>query len=267
MIVDGRKIAADIIRELQNEVTHLDVKPHMTVFTCAPNFETQKYLGIKTRKAKEVGIGINVIEFPENITTEEMITSVKHAFMQTDGVIVQLPLPTHVDTEAVLSCIPPSMDIDGVHYDGTNNGLIHPVAGAIAHIAEKNDVLLATQNVVVVGHGMLVGKPVAKWAQMQGAQVTIVTKETENTEEIIASADVLILGAGHPGLVKPDMIKEGVIVFDAGTSEEGGQLVGDAEPACAEKASLFTPVPGGIGPVTIAVLLRNVVELAHNSKA
>ncbi len=265
MIVDGNRIAEDIFRTLKNELSHIKARPHLTVFTCAPNFETQKYLGIKTRKAKEVGIGVNVIEFPSDITTEEVVTSIEHACMQTDGVVVQLPLPEHLDLEKIIAAIPPSMDVDGMHYDGTNTYPIHPVAGAVAYIANHHDVLFAAQEVVVVGHGRLVGAPVAKWARMQGAKVTVLTKDSTDSEEVIAKADILILGAGEPGLIQPEMIKEGVIIFDAGTSELGGKLTGDADIACADKASLFTPVPRGIGPVTVAILLRNVLEVVSDS--
>lgn len=262
MLIDGRAIAADLYREIQNEVTHLDTKPHLTVFTCAPNFETKKYLLLKKRRAQECGIGVNVIEIPESVSTEEVRISVLHSLMQTDGVIVQLPFPKHIDIDRVLNEIPHSYDVDAMHYDG-NGKLLPPVVGAIAEIAKRHDILFATQKVAVVGHGRLVGRPAALWVQKQGAQVSIVTRESEDVSQRIAEADILILGAGQPGLVTPDMVKEGVIIFDAGTSEEGGILRGDAHPDCVTKASLFTPVPGGIGPITVAVLLCNLVQLAR----
>jgi 5,10-methylene-tetrahydrofolate dehydrogenase/methenyl tetrahydrofolate cyclohydrolase len=262
MIVDGRTIAKDLYREIANRVTHLSQAPHLTVFTCAPNFETQKYLTLKKRKATEVGIGINIIELPEVLTTPEVVQSVHHACMQTDGIIVQLPLPAHIDTKAVLAAIPLKYDVDGMHYDGTAVSFMSPVVGAISEIAQRHDVLFASQKVVVVGHGKLVGSPAALWARGQGAHVTILTADSSDSESTaaIAHADILILGAGVPGLIKPDMIKEGVVIFDAGTSEEGGELKGDAHQDCVGKASLITPVPGGIGPVTVATLLCNVVE-------
>jgi len=266
MVVDGKSLAREIFGELRNQITHLDVKPHLTVFTCAPDFATKKYLNLKTKRAKEVGIGINVIELPDTINSEEAVTSIQHAAMQTDGIIVQLPLPEHLDTDAIFACIPPDLDVDGVHYDGTAASPIHPVAGAISLIASRHDVLLAGQKVVVVGHGRLVGQPAAKWAASQGGQVTIVTKDSPERDEVIAAADVLILGVGKPNLITPEMIKDGVIIFDAGTSELGGQLVGDAAKACAEKSSLFTPVPGGIGPLTVAVLLQNLVGLMRHGQ-
>jgi methylenetetrahydrofolate dehydrogenase (NADP+)/methenyltetrahydrofolate cyclohydrolase len=262
MIVNGKSIAEDLYREIANQVTHVSHRPHLTVFTCAPNFETQKYLALKKRKAFEVGIGVNIIELPQTLTTEEMVLSVQHACMQTDGIIVQLPLPAHIDTNAVLKAIPLKYDVDGMHYDGTNNTFMSPVVAAIAEIAQKHDILFVAQKVVVVGHGRLVGIPAATWARTQGAQVTVLTAESADNERIIAGADILILGTGVPGLLSPESIKEGVVIFDAGTSEEGGELKGDAQPECAHKASLITPVPGGIGPITIAALLRNVVEAA-----
>jgi methylenetetrahydrofolate dehydrogenase (NADP+)/methenyltetrahydrofolate cyclohydrolase len=263
MIVDGKAIASGLYKEIANEVTHMNHVPHLTVFTCAPNFETQKYLALKRRKAHEVGISVNVIEFPSSITTDEVVVSILHAGIQTDGIIVQLPFPSHIDIEKVLEAIAPSQDVDAVHYKGGNTLVLPPVVGAIAEIARLHDVLFATQKVVVVGKGKLVGAPAYLWCQTQGAHVEVVDRETKEVDRIIGSAHILILGAGKPGLVTKEMISEGCLIFDAGTSEEGGVLKGDANPDCATKATLFTPVPGGIGPITIAVLLRNLIILAR----
>ena len=266
MIVDGQKIAAIRYAELKNEVSHLRVKPHLTIFTCAPNFETQRYLALKKRRATEVGVATNIIELPSTLTTDEVVQSIQHALMQTDGVVVQLPLPAHLDAEQIVAAIPPTYDVDGMHYDGTANTMVSPVAAAIAAIAAHYDVLLAGQRVVVVGHGKLVGAPAAGFATNQGARVQVVTADTpiEERTALLQAADILILGAGQPHMITPDLIKEGVIIFDAGTSESHGELQGDADPACADKAALFTPVPGGIGPVTIAMLLSNLVaKVSH----
>ncbi|MEZ4200596.1 MAG: bifunctional 5,10-methylenetetrahydrofolate dehydrogenase/5,10-methenyltetrahydrofolate cyclohydrolase [Candidatus Paceibacterota bacterium] len=261
MIVDGRAIAADIYREIENAITHLDTTPHLTVFTCAPNFETQKYLDLKRRKAQAVGIGVNVIEFPATITTEEVVQSINHAAMQTDGIIVQLPFPAHVDAEEVLKNIPPSLDVDAMHYDGTATDILPPVVGAIATIAQRHDVLFATSQTLIIGQGRLVGAPAKLWAEKMGAQVSVVTKGSKDIIEKLHAAQIIITGAGVAGLVRAEQVMEGVIIFDAGTSEEGGELRGDVDPACVEKATLFTPVPGGIGPITVAILLRNLVRL------
>ncbi len=262
MIVDGKAIAERIYNEMKNQVSHMGFKPHLTVFTCVPNFETQKYLALKRKKAHEVGIGVNVIEFPETITTADVMTSIAHACMQTDGIIVQLPFPQHIDIDAVLKTIPASYDVDVVQYDGSDDTILPPVVGAIKEIAQQHDILFTTQQVVIVGKGKLVGAPAALWCQKQGAQVRVVDRHTKDTNQQIATASILILGAGKPGMITADMVKEHVIIFDAGASEEAGVLKGDADPSCVQKASLFTPVPGGIGPITIAVLLRNLITLS-----
>ena len=261
MVVNGRAIARDIYQGIQNSLTHLDVTPHLTVFTCAPNFETQKFLELKKRKAAEVGVGVNVIEFPESITTEEVVQSLLHAAMQTDGIIVQLPFPEHVDIDEVHKSIPLNLDVDGVHYDGTSQDILPPVVGAIKAIADRHDVFFAATNVLIIGEGRLVGRPSKIWAQKMGAQVTVVNKDSKDVDEKMKSAHIIIAGAGKSGLITPEKIQDEVLIFDAGTSEEAGVLKGDAAASCAEKASLFTPVPGGIGPITVAVLLRNLVRL------
>jgi len=263
MIIDGKALAAHVYAALKERVADLDQAPHLTILTCAPNIATQKYLALKKKKAAEVGIGVRVIEFPENCTTDEMVTTVQQAQMQTDGIIVQLPLPQHIDTKAVLEAVPGPYDVDAMHYDGTEKDILPPVVGAIAEICKAHDVLLATQRVVIVGAGRLVGAPAAVWAQRQGAQVTVLTKDTPPNDAavVILQADVLILGAGQPSMITPEKIKAGVIIFDAGAGEDSGVLRGDADPTCALKASLFTPVPGGIGPLTVALLLRNLTKL------
>jgi methylenetetrahydrofolate dehydrogenase (NADP+)/methenyltetrahydrofolate cyclohydrolase len=264
MIIDGRALARRRYQEMRHRIATLPAAPHLTIFTCAPNFETQRYLALKRRKAADVGIHVSVIELPEGITTDEVVQTVTRAQMQTDGIIVQLPLPRHLDTPAILNAIPVRYDVDGVHYDGTSATVLPPVVAAIAHIAEEHDLLLASSQVVVVGQGRLVGLPAATWARRQGAHVTVLTKEhgPDELRAVVAHAHVLMLGAGQPHLITPDMVRPGVVIFDAGTSEEHGELRGDADPACAEVASLFTPVPGGIGPLTVAFLLENVVSAA-----
>ncbi len=261
MIVDGKAIALRIYNELKNEVTHISHMPHLTVFTCAPNFETQKYLALKRKKAFEIGIEVQVVDLQDTCTTDEVIRAIERSSMQTDGIIIQLPFPHHIEIAKVLQAIPKTLDVDAMHYDGTSDVVLPPVVGAIMEIAKQHDVLFATQEVVVVGKGMLVGLPASIWCKKQGANVHVVDKSTQDIEILIKKAQILILGAGVPGLIIPAMLKDGVCIFDAGTSEEGGILKGDANPQCALKSSLFTPVPGGIGPITVAVLLRNLITL------
>ncbi|PIR84681.1 hypothetical protein COU16_01390 [Candidatus Kaiserbacteria bacterium CG10_big_fil_rev_8_21_14_0_10_47_16] len=177
-----------------------------------------------------------------------------------DSVIVQLPFPSHIDIDGVLAAVPPSHDADALNPETT--AVLSPVVAACKEILKRNEVAIAEKHVTIIGSGRLVGKPAAKWFADMGAAISVVTKDTADLPYYTMHADIIVSGAGVANLITPEMVPEGVIILDAGTSEDGGELRGDASPACSEKASLFTPVPGGIGPVTVALLLRNVVTLA-----
>lgn len=261
MIIDGNAIARDIYAELTERIRENGYRPHLTVFTCAPNFETQKFLALKRKRAGEVGIAVNVIEFGESVTTEEVLLTFTALGAHTDGIIVQLPFPSQVRIDEILARIPGTLDVDAVNYDGSSETILPPVVGAIHEILTREQLDIEGKEVVVVGNGRLVGKPAAHYAVRRGARVTVLTKDSKNIYDAIARAEVLICGAGNPHMITPAHIQEGVLIFDAGTSESGGVLAGDVDPLCSEKAALFTPVPGGIGPITVAVLLRNLVIL------
>lgn len=261
MIVDGKKIAEEIYSQIGSELDSKKKHPVLCVLTCAPNMETRKYLKLKQDKASALGVDMMVVDFYEEIPTAEVLEALNTAMTGNDGIIVQLPFPPHIDVDAILKKIPAHLDTDAINYDGSS-AVLPPVIAAIKEIADRHEVSFAGKQVVVIGRGRLVGKPAAIWAGLEGAAVTVIDKDTENAEEILAAADIIISGAGSPGLITPDKIKEGVIIFDAGTSEEGGMLRGDADPECAGKCTLFTPVPGGIGPITIAALLRNLVVMS-----
>lgn len=268
MIVDGKAIAAKILADIQAEISTLTKPPHLTVFTCAPNFETQKFLALKQKRAAEVGIELVVVTLDPRSITAEVIRTINETLPHTDGVVVQLPFPSSIDTVSVLENIPPTHDVDALRYAGEETNVLPPVVGAIDAIATKYQIAWAGKNVAVVGRGRLVGAPAALYATSKGARVTVLEKDTEDNEDKIKKADIVILGAGVPGLVNAQMLKEGAIIFDAGTSEEGGMLVGDADASVEAVASLVTPVPGGIGPITIAILLKNVLHLfkLHSKK-
>lgn len=262
MVVDGKAIANTVYRAVAKRVAAMKKKPKMGIITCAPNFETQKYLELKKRKADEVGVGLVILELPENATTNDVITTVRRLVLEVDGVVVQLPLPNHIDREAVLDVIPADCDPDCFSKKRHNN-ILPPVIGAIDEIAKLHSISFADKNVVILGHGRLVGEPAALYAKEKGAAVTVIAKESEHAHEHLKNADIIISGVGKPNLVTKEMVKDGVIVFDAGTSEDGGELRGDISVSVADKAALYTPVPGGIGPITIAVLLHNLVVLSE----
>lgn len=261
MIVDGKKIAEDIYTGLRTRTEELPRAPRLSIITIAPNFETKRYLTLKEKKAGEIGVNTLVVELPAISTTEEVIAKVQELLPHSEGIIVQLPLPSHVDTARVARTIPPSHDVDALNTHTIK--MLSPVVGACKEILRHHGVEVSGRQVTVLGSGKLVGIPAYQWFTTQGAHVSVVTKDTVDIPYYTKQADIIVCGAGSPKILTPDMIKEGVVILDAGTSEEGGMLVGDADPLCAEKASLFTPVPGGIGPLTIAMLLKNVVDCAR----
>lgn len=262
MIVDGKALAQRILDDVANVVALQPQAPRLAVFTCAPNFETQKFLQLKQKRAAEVGVAVELIVLSPHSTTEVVVKTIRATIALSDGIIVQLPFPDHMDTLAILAAVPDTHDVDALRYHGEETTIFPPVVGAIDVIASAHGVLFAGKSVVVVGQGRLVGVPAAAYARACGASVTIVLEDTPDRAVHLAAADILVLGAGVAGLVTAGEVKSGVIVFDAGTSEEGGMLVGDAAPNVASVASLLTPVPGGIGPITIAILLRNLLQLA-----
>ncbi len=265
MIIDGRTLAQELQQELKNQVSHETGQPHLTVITCAPDFATQKYLALKKKTAEAVGIAVNLVELPADVTTDDIVTTIAHAAIQTDGLIVQLPLPPHIDRAAVIAAIPQPVDVDGMHYAATGEGVLPPVVGAMEVIARRHGLVLQGQRVAVVGEGVLVGKPAVRWAKAHGAKVSVITEETPQPQHILAAADVVITGVGKPGLITPEQVRAGVVLFDAGTAEANGELRGDADVACSRVASLFTPVPGGIGPLTVIMLLENVLASYRQS--
>ena len=261
MIIDGRKIANDIFLETASAVQSLDRVLSLTAIVCAPNFETKRYLEMKKTKATKVGIALRVIELPEAATTADAVACVLAAVPNTDGIVLQLPLPAHINREIVLQAIPTELDPDGFSFGTVAGACLPPVVGAIKEIAGRNDIALHTKKIVVLGHGRLVGAPTALWLRQIGAEVAVLSQNDGRHLESLRQADVVVSGIGQAHFITKSMVKDGAIVFDAGTSEDGGVLVGDVHPDVADVASLFTPVPGGIGPITIACLLQNLVSL------
>ncbi len=258
MIVDGRSIAADIYRDIRTKVASLSRAPRLGIVTCAPNAETKQYLELKKRKSSDVGVNLVLLELDVSSSTVDMVTSIKRLAEEVDGLVVQLPLPSHIDREVVLQAIPEAKDPDGFNYP-TFIDILPPVVGAIDEISTRHDIVWEGKQVAIFGHGRLVGKPAEAYAKSRGAMVSVITEHTADAEMYLKNADIIIAGAGVPQAITPDMVKSGVIIFDAGASEDGGVIVGDVSKDVAEKAALFTPVPGGIGPITVAVLLSNLV--------
>ena len=258
MIIDGRQMAEEIKKELKEKLANKNLR--LVIVSVGDNTVWAKYLARKQKFGEAVGVETVVHEFASDVSEGELA---RHLAKLADdcsvnGVVVQLPLPEQLDTEKLLTLIPPEKDIDALSPEAK---VLPPVVAAIKEILERNSVLVEGKKAVVIGRGRLVGRPVALWLAQNGAEVEVVTLETKNPAAVIAQADLLVSGAGQPGLLKPEMLKAGVALIDAATSEVNNKLAGDADGACADKCSLFTPVPGGVGPLTIACLFKNLAAL------
>lgn len=258
MIVDGRALAKEVLARAKTHAQILQRRPNLLVYVAPDETPaTRSFLKIKARSADEAGC-----DFEE---TRSLTFS-----SRADAIIVQLPLPSELNTTDVLNSIPIEQDADVLSSaarakfeKGDEDSLLPPVVGAIAEIFRVHNVEPKGKKAVVIGRGYLVGAPVATWLQQQDADVEIATSKTENLSTALRTADIIVSGAGSPHLITPEMLKEGVVLIDAGTSESNGTIAGDADPACAPKCSLFTPVPGGVGPLAVACLFANVVTLAE----
>lgn len=259
MIVDGKEIAADILREVGVGVEALGRPLRLGVLFVSPDFATRKFIAIKEKRAQELGIEVIKRELHPGITTEEAVAAARALAAEADGVIVQLPITDSIDAERLMDAVPASKDVDVM---GKGKIILSPVTAALEAILLRHGVDPKGKRVVVVGRGKLVGEPAARWFSASGAAVTSV-EEGDDVAAETREADIIVLGAGHPGLLTPEMVKEGVVVLDAGTSESSGKLAGDAAPEVAAKASLFTPVPGGVGPVAVAMIFKNLLFLAQ----
>ncbi len=259
MLVNGNEIAKDIEQSLKKQISGRRLV--LAIMQVGSDPASAKFVERKCQFGKRVGVEVVVRTFDENVSETTLAREVRALVIAENvhGIVVQLPLPKHIDAQKILSLIPPQKDPDAL---SSNPSVLPPVAGAVAEILKWRDFAVRNIHAVVIGRGRLVGKPVAEWLDESGARVKVLGRDTHDVATHTLTADLIVSGAGVPGLISPDMIHNGVALIDAGTSEQAGALVGDIDPACAEKAVLYTPVPGGVGPVTVAKLFENLVTLA-----
>ncbi len=267
MTIDGRAIAERVYQELIAERA-TDSRPiSLGIVVASHDPVIESFVKIKSHAAARLGVEIRRIDLLHEPTTADALAAIERLAPEVDGIIVQLPLPVALDTETILAAIPPYLDVDGINPAiAEHDRLVRaPVAGAIEELLKEHTIDPKGMRAVVVGAGRLVGVPAAHMLASLGAEVSVVTLESGSLDEL-HNADIVVLGAGNPGFVKPEMIKRGVVLIDAGTSESSGKVVGDADPACAEKCTIFTPVPGGVGPIAVAMIFKNLFILAQQNK-
>jgi methylenetetrahydrofolate dehydrogenase (NADP+)/methenyltetrahydrofolate cyclohydrolase len=272
--IDGKKIAKEIANRLKKQMASLGKKPVLAVILVNQNDVGESYIKSKQGFGKSIGVDVVLHKFSEDTDHEVLRLAIRAAIDASDCAIVQLPLPKHVDERTILNLIPPEKDPDVLNsfnkeaFEKCKGVVPPPVAGAVAEILQRSDVSLKGKKVVVLGKGRLVGDPVAAWLRCNGVLPKSFDKNDDPkiVEESLKNADAIISGIGSPNFVKPAMVKKGVVLIDAGTSGQSGQVVGDIHPDCAKKASLYTPVPGGVGPISVAKLFENLLVLVKNEK-
>ncbi len=270
-IINGRKIQEEILANVAKQVATLGFQPVFTDVLVGEDPASAQYVRMKAKMAEKVGIHFHNSDFPASISTEELVKEIQklNTVPNMCGIIIQLPLPASIDKRVVLDAIDSKLDVDclgtsaSTEFYGGNVKLGFPTAMACMFILDSLNLDLKNKNIVVLGQGDLVGKPVTALLQFLGLVPHIVTRKVENKEQLLKEADVIISGIGQGKFLTGDMVKEGVVIIDAGTSESTSGIVGDVDLESVENvASYVSPVPGGVGPVTVAMLLQNVLNVA-----
>jgi len=273
-ILDGRKIAEKIKRRLKAQVKKMKQRPGLAVVYIGNDPVSLSYIRAKEKAAKEIGIDFLFYKLTDK-SSEKKVVGLIHRLNQDkniSGIIVQLPLSAHLPKKEILNAIALEKDIDVLSDKAREllkNGqpiFIPPPAGAVLEFLKKAKRPLEKSTVVVVGRGMLVGEPVAMLLKQRAKKLIICDRKTKNLSIETKKADILISAVGKPNLIKKEMVKKGAVVIDAGTAKYKGKIVGDVDFADVSlKISYITPVPGGVGPVTVAMLLANAVKAAKKA--
>ncbi len=287
-ILDGLKISKDIKQEIKSEVDKIvssgQRPPHLAAILVGENGASKAYVSSKVKDCKEVGFKSSLLKFNDTITETELLSEIEklNADSDIDGFIVQLPIPKGMDEEKVIEAISPEKDVDGFHPENFGRMALEMEAYlpatpyGIMTLLERYNIPTQGKHCVVIGRSRIVGRPMSILMSTKGnpgnATVTVVHSHTQNIEEYTKSADIVIVALGAPKYLKGDMIKDGAVIIDVGISRvedegpKGYHLEGDVDfDSCVEKASWITPVPGGVGPMTRAMLMKNTL-LAYKRK-
>ncbi|MFL2887759.1 MAG: bifunctional methylenetetrahydrofolate dehydrogenase/methenyltetrahydrofolate cyclohydrolase FolD [Pelagibacterales bacterium MED-G40] len=279
MIIDGKKISKDLVEKVKDEVSKIKKNgksPGLSVILIGDYAPSQIYVKNKEKLAKEAGINSEVIRYPKEISEKEVLKKIDELNDNSEisGILVQLPLPSHINKEKIINAIKPSKDVDGFHpmnvgglASGTTSIVPCTPLGCLFLIksVEKN---LEGKNAVILGRSNLNGKPMAQLLLKENCTVTILHSKTKDLKTECKRADILIAAVGVKEMVKGDWIKKDAIVIDVGINKDNGKIVGDVDFESSKNiAKAITPVPGGVGPMTIACLLKNTLECFKKSNS
>lgn len=261
MIIDGKKLAEEVLEEIKKESRGRRLQLAAVLVGQDPMLK--KFVELKKKAGESVGVKVDIYEFPESITTEELEREVEEVlkFKSLSGVIVELPLPKHIDTQKVLNVIPRDKDVDVLSEESQKSfysgdfSILPPAVEAVKIILEKYRIDPRNKKAAVFGQGLLVGKPVSFWLEKMGANVSKIDEFTENPADISKYCNVVISGVGKGGFITADMIKEDAVIIDFGKDADFESV--------SKKAGLITPHIGGVGPLVVAAVLKNLVLLSN----
>ena len=278
IILDGKKIAQEIQKELSLKVKGLKEKgvtPGVAVIRVGEDPSSLIYIRNKKKKAEEVGIHFEEHTLKENTSQDELVELIEelNSNSRIDGIVLQLPLPSHLDEKKILERISPDKDVDGFHPLNIGRLLkgvsffVSATPKGIIELLDRYQIPLEGKRAVVVGRSDIVGKPLALLLLARDATVTICHSKTKDFSSITKEGDILVVAIGKPEFIKEGMVKKGSVVIDVGINRIGNKIVGDVDfEKVRGKASYITPVPGGVGPMTIIMLLKNVLQAAESRK-
>lgn len=272
MIIDGKKVANSILEELKLKISKLDKKPTIAVIIVGEDPASKIYVKTKHQKAQELGMNSIVIEMPADVSQESLLAKINELNNKQDitGILVQMPLPAHIDSYKVIEAISPLKDVDGFSYENVAKNAMGLVPYSysctpkgILRLLDEYEIKLEGQQVLIIGRSNIVGKPLSMMFLNRNATVTIAHSKTKNLQKLALESDIIVAAVGVPKLVKSTWVKDGAVVIDVGINRMSDKkLVGDVDfEEIQSKASFITPVPGGVGPMTIAMLLENTLEL------
>lgn len=273
-ILDGKALALRLREEYKAKVAGMDKKLRLAIVEVGEHPASAQFVAQKVRFAEAIGVATRRYRLAADISAgalRKKLAEIVHA-RQNNGVIIQLPLPEHLHAQTALNSVVPQKDVDvlssrSVGDFATGKSLVlPPMAGAVKLLLEEAHISAAGKVAAVIGAGQLVGKPVTLWLLQEGASILVVRSSTPDIAAFTQEADIVISGAGKPGLVRADMIKKGAVVIDAGTGESEGRIVGDVAKDVQKVAAYLAPVPGGVGPLTVAMVFGNLITLARAKK-
>lgn len=266
MQFQGKKIRDQILADLAKRVKKLSYEPTLSAIWVGDDFATARYIEAKQRVAEKLGIRFDLIKYPESVKTEVISQKIieLNSNNRITGIMIQLPLPKQINQMELINMIDPNKDVDALRFcSELSCTFCPPTVLAILEAINESGINIKNKIVAVIGKGFLVGSPLIKTLHGKTADLRVADSNTPYLGTITLDADIIISAVGKPEIIKANMVKKGAILIDAGTSESKGSLSGDIESNAYKKAAFYTPVPGGIGPVTIAMLMRNLVFAAE----